>query len=79
MAAGRPKRLQFRHIAPALAGQGWQCTFVTKNTDTPAPSGVQKIIYKPAGGAQQGSDPATHSFQSEHAHARAVYEAVGAQ
>jgi glycosyltransferase involved in cell wall biosynthesis/UDP:flavonoid glycosyltransferase YjiC (YdhE family) len=68
---------QFRHIVPGLAERGWEVTFVTNNTDTPAPPSVRKILYKSLGGAGRESDPCTASFQNEVAHARGVYCALG--
>src|SRR5690242_6524226 len=67
---------QFRHVAPRLADGGWECTFVTNNTDTPPPANVRKVYYRPLGGARKESDPCTVHFQNETAHARGAYEAL---
>lgn len=65
---------QFRHMAPVLVRSlGWRCTFVTAQ---PADrlQGVEKILYKPRGGATEHNHDCTRNFENTVGHALGVYE-----
>jgi glycosyltransferase involved in cell wall biosynthesis len=67
---------QFGHIAAHLIQEkGYRCTFVS---ETPAgmAGGVQKVQYKPVGGADEHSHYLTRTFDNATAHAAGVYAAL---
>ncbi|MCC7362607.1 MAG: glycosyltransferase [Anaerolineales bacterium] len=67
---------QFGHIAAHLIQEkGYRCTFVS---ETPAgmAGGIQKVQYKPIGGADQQSHYLTRTFDNATAHAAGVYAAL---
>jgi glycosyltransferase involved in cell wall biosynthesis len=67
---------QFGHIAAHLIKEkGYRCTFVSE-TPPGIAGGIQKIQYKPAGGANQQSHYLTRTFDNATAHAAGVYEAL---
>jgi glycosyltransferase involved in cell wall biosynthesis len=67
---------QFRFIAPRLVSDfGWRCTFVTEKAQGDLP-GVEKVLYKPQGGARITNHPCTRNFENAVAHAHGVFEAL---
>ena len=70
---------QFRCIAPALARDGWTCTFATRNGAAPDVPGVRRVLYQPRGGATASTPPATRTFQNAYGHAHGVYDALKAR
>ena len=71
---------QFKHVAPRLASDfGWRCTFVTANTTAPDLPGVERVLYRPRGGATRASQAITRPFENAAGHARGVYEALKAR
>ncbi len=67
---------QFGHIAAHLIKEkGYRCTFVSE-TPPGIAGGIQKIQYKPSGGADQQSHYLTRTFDNATAHAAGVYEAL---
>jgi hypothetical protein len=68
---------QFKHVAPRLAADhGWTCAFVTTNEKVPPLAGVERIVYRPQGGATAATPGPVRPFQNAYAHARGVYEAM---
>ena len=71
---------QFRYLAPRLAlDHDWRCTFATHNTRNPDVPGVERLVYRPSGGAVPMSHVCTRGFQNDVAHAHGVYEALKAR
>jgi glycosyltransferase involved in cell wall biosynthesis len=69
---------QFGHIAHHLIKQrGWTSTFVSE-TPSGNVSGIQKIQYKPVGGARTSTHYCTRTFENGIAHAHGVFEACKA-
>jgi glycosyltransferase involved in cell wall biosynthesis len=70
---------QFGHIAAHLIKQkGYRCTFVSETPPGMA-GGIQKIQYKPVGGASEHTHYLTRTFDNATAHAAGVYGALKAQ
>jgi glycosyltransferase involved in cell wall biosynthesis len=70
---------QFGHIAAYLIKQkGYRCSFVSE-TPPGMVGGIQKIQYKPAGGASETTHYLTRTFENATAHAAGVYEALKPQ
>ena len=70
---------QFGHIAAYLIKQkGYRATFVSE-TPPGMVGGIQKIQYRPAGGANEKTHPLTRTFENATAHAAGVYEALKPQ
>jgi glycosyltransferase involved in cell wall biosynthesis len=70
---------QFRYIAPRLIKDfGYRCSFVTERAEGELP-GVEKILYKPRGGATVANHPLTRNFENTVAHAHGVYDALKAR
>ena len=75
---------QFGHIAHHLAAaRGWRCTFVSETApgraDTEGGGSIEKIRYKPLGGATQQNHLATRTFENNVWHCDAVLRAVAAR
>ena len=71
---------QFQHVAPRLAcDHGWDCTFVTARRDQKWLAGVNKVVYRPRGGATAASHIAARTFDNAIAHAHGVYAALKAR
>jgi glycosyltransferase involved in cell wall biosynthesis len=69
---------QFGHIAPHLIKQrGWKITFVSE-TPSGNVSGIQKIQYKPTGGARASTHYCSRTFENGIAHAHGVFAACKA-
>ncbi|MGA2583940.1 MAG: glycosyltransferase [Tepidisphaeraceae bacterium] len=66
---------QFRFIAPRLAKEGWRCTFATEREEGEL-EGVEKILYKPRGGATPANHLCTRNFENTVAHAHGVFEGL---
>jgi glycosyltransferase involved in cell wall biosynthesis len=67
---------QFGHIAAHLVQQrGYRCTFASETAPGIA-GGIQKIQYKPVGGATEHAHYLTRTFDNATAHAAGVYEAL---
>jgi glycosyltransferase involved in cell wall biosynthesis len=70
---------QFGHIAAYLIKQkGYRCTFVSE-TPPGMVGGIQKIQYRPSGGANEKTQYLTRTFENATAHAAGVYEALKTQ
>ncbi|MDP9174982.1 MAG: glycosyltransferase [Planctomycetota bacterium] len=70
---------QFRYIAPRLVKDfGYRCTFVTERVEGELP-GVEKILYKPRGGATAANHPLTRNFENTIAHAHGVFDSLKAR
>ena len=72
---------QFGHIAHHLAlTQGWRCTFVSETpagrADFPGGGLIEKLQYKPLGGATAQNHLATRTFENNVWHCDAVLRAV---
>jgi len=69
---------QFGHIARHLVQKmGWQCTFVSE-TPGGVVDGIQKIAYKPSGGATKQNHYCSRTFENTVWHCDAVYRAMKA-
>jgi glycosyltransferase involved in cell wall biosynthesis len=67
---------QFGHIAAYLIKQkGYRCTFVSE-TAPGIVGGIQKVQYRPGGGANDKTHYLTRTFENATAHAAGVYEAL---
>src|SRR5687768_12935862 len=70
---------QFGHVARALAGRhGFRCTYVSEKPPG-RDGGVERIQYRPAGGATAATHYCSRSFENAVWHAHAVYEALRAR
>ena len=70
---------QFGHIAAHLVNQmGWRCTFVSEQ-DPAIVAGIEKVQYKPRGGATIHNSFYTRTFENCIAHCTGVYEALKAR
>ncbi len=70
---------QFGHIAAYLIKQkGYRCSFVSE-TPPGMVGGIQKIQYRPVGGANEKTHLLTRTFENATAHAAGVYEALKPQ
>lgn len=71
---------QFRCIAPRLANDHrWRVTFATANGRAPALRGVERVLYRPRGGATALTHFAARRFENTTGHAHGVYEAMKAR
>lgn len=71
---------QFRCIAPRLARDyGWRCTFVTRNGQATDVPGVERVLYRPVGGAGPGNHSFARQFESTVRNGHGVYEAMKAR
>jgi len=67
---------QFGHIAAHLIQEkGYRCTFVSE-TPPGMVGGIQKVQYKPEGGADEHAHYLTRTFDNATAHAAGVYAAL---
>ena len=70
---------QFRYIAPRLVKDfGYRCTFLTERAEGELP-GVEKVLYKPRGGATIANHPLTRNFENTVAHAHGVFDSLKAR
>jgi glycosyltransferase involved in cell wall biosynthesis len=70
---------QFGHIARRLHRElGWRCIFVSQSDSTPA-EGIEKIQYKPIGGATNSTHFCSRTFENTIWHCDAVYDALKAR
>ena len=67
---------QFRCIALRLGQLGYQVTFATTNGVAPALPGVERVSYRPRGGASALTHFAARRFENGVGHAHGVYEAL---
>ena len=67
---------QFGHIARWLVQQGgWRCPFVTQ-ANVPGNDGIERIVYKPAGGATTRNHYCSRTFENSVWHCDGVYRAL---
>jgi glycosyltransferase involved in cell wall biosynthesis len=66
---------QFGHVAARLAHGGHRCTFVSTSAEGPG-GGVERLRYRPLGGATARTHYCTRTFENAVAHAHGVYEAL---
>lgn len=70
---------QFGHVARRLAERpGWRATFVSKDGPTDVP-GVERISYKPVGGATAKTHYAARTFENVVAHSHGLVNALAAR
>jgi glycosyltransferase involved in cell wall biosynthesis len=70
---------QFGHIAAHLVNRmGWRCTFVSE-LEPATVAGIERIQYKPIGGATVHNSFHTRTFENCIAHTHGVYEAMKAR
>jgi glycosyltransferase involved in cell wall biosynthesis len=70
---------QFGHIAARLVDKpGWKVTFAT-TTAGPDSGGIQRVVYKPAGGATEANHFCSRTFENTIWNCDGVYQALKAR